>query len=194
MAIEHGRGLMLSGRHLLAIGAALVALGATAPVAAGQQPPPWLKVENGVTQPQFAFENAIEETVYVQTRLDTDADGRNDRIRIRISRPAETQTQNIKVPVIFEHSPYRGDLGKAVNHPVDVDRMPQERGSQFRRALAASASARGDLPGSSLDNYYVPRGYAVVLGESIGTFNSDGCPDIGGRQAPELDCGAVRRR
>ena len=181
MAIEHGRGLMLSGRHLLAIGAALVALGATAPVAAGQEPPPWLKVENGVTQPQFAFENAIEETIYVRTRLDTDADGRNDRIRIRISRPAETQTQNIKVPVIFEHSPYRGDLGKAVNHPVDLDQMPQERGSQFRRALATSASARGDLPGSSLDNYYVPRGYAVVLGESIGTFNSDGCPDIGGR-------------
>ena len=26
----------------------------------------------------------------------------------------------------------------------------------------------------------MPRGYAVVLGESIGTFNSDGCPDIGG--------------
>jgi X-Pro dipeptidyl-peptidase len=27
----------------------------------------------------------------------------------------------------------------------------------------------------------VPRGYAVVLGESLGTFNSDGCPDVGGR-------------
>ena len=26
----------------------------------------------------------------------------------------------------------------------------------------------------------MPRGYAVVLGESIGTFNSDGCPDVGG--------------
>jgi hypothetical protein len=26
----------------------------------------------------------------------------------------------------------------------------------------------------------VPRGYAVVLGESLGTFNSDGCPDVGG--------------
>jgi X-Pro dipeptidyl-peptidase len=25
----------------------------------------------------------------------------------------------------------------------------------------------------------VPRGYAVVLGESLGTFNSDGCPDVG---------------
>ena len=39
---------------------------------------------------------------------------------------------------------------------------------------------RPDLPGQ-LDNYYVPRGYAVVLGESIGTFNSDGCPTVGDR-------------
>ena len=27
----------------------------------------------------------------------------------------------------------------------------------------------------------MPRGYAVVLGESIGTFNSDGCPTVGDR-------------
>ena len=25
----------------------------------------------------------------------------------------------------------------------------------------------------------MPRGYAVVLGESVGTFNSQGCPDVG---------------
>lgn len=178
--INHGRGSTLSPRHLLAAAAALAALAVTAPAAVAQQQPPWLKVHDGVTQPRFDFAAAIEETVYVQTRLDTDADGRNDRIRIRVSRPAETRTQGIKVPVIFEHSPYLGDFGNAVNHPVDVDQLPQERGSEFRRALAASAGSRGDLSGSSLDNYYVPRGYAVVLGESIGTFGSDGCPDIGG--------------
>src|SRR5918999_805439 len=52
--------------------------------------------------------------------------GARDRIRIRISRPGETESQGIKVPVVFEHSPYRGDLGGLPNHPVDVDRMPQE--------------------------------------------------------------------
>jgi hypothetical protein len=35
-----------------------------------------------------------------------------------------------------------------------------------------------DLPGQ-LDNYYVPRGYAVVLGQSVGTADSDGCPTSG---------------
>ena len=112
--------------------------------------------------------------MFVETPLDTDADGRRDRVRIRISRPGETVSQGIDVPVVFEHSPYRGDLGDAVNHPVDVDDLPQGRHKR-----AATARARPDLPGS-LDDYYVPRGYAVVLGESIGTFGSDGCPDVGG--------------
>src|SRR5688500_9877690 len=146
-------------------------------------PPPWLKVENGVTQPQFDPANAVEEVVFVESEVDSDGDGARDRIRIRISRPGETKSQGIKVPVVFEHSPYRGDLGGLPNHPVDVDRMPQEsaggdddddRAAASRtNASSARANARAqararqipDLPGS-LDNYYVPRGYAVVLGES----------------------------
>jgi X-Pro dipeptidyl-peptidase len=164
------------------------------PAAAGEpSPPPWLKVQDGVTQPQFDAANAVEEVVFVESEVDSDGDGARDRIRIRISRPGETESQGIKVPVVFEHSPYRGDLGALPNHPVDVDEMPQEDAGRDDRATAArrtATSARAkararararmipDLPGS-LDNYYVPRGYAVVLGESIGTFNSDGCPDVG---------------
>ena len=33
-----------------------------------------------------------------------------------------------------------------------------------------------------MGNYYVPRGYAVILGESIGTGKSDGCPTTGDEQ------------
>ena len=156
--------------------AAVVAALAAATPAEAQSPPPWLKVEDGVTQPQFELTNAIEQTVFVETSLDTDGDGRGDRVRIRISRPGETVSEGIDVPVVFEHSPYRGDRGAAVNHPVDVDDLPQGR---HKRAAATTARARPDLPGT-LDDYYVPRGYAVVLGESIGTFGSDGCPDVGG--------------
>jgi X-Pro dipeptidyl-peptidase len=170
--------------------------------AADPAPPPWLEVENGQTQPQFDFAQAIEEVVFVETELDSDGDGRRDRVRIQISRPAETETLGYDVPVVFEHSPYRGDFGDAANHAVDFDVLPQEnlfgdraaaarsaRAARSKRAQATSArarsrarlKARADLPGSSLDNYYVPRGYAVVLGESIGTFNSDGCPTVGDR-------------
>ena len=30
------------------------------------------------------------------------------------------------MPVVFEHSPYRGEFGDAVNHNVDFDVLPQE--------------------------------------------------------------------
>ena len=175
---------MPSCRFALATLVAFAVLVTPAAAAKKEQPPPWLKLEDGVSAPQFAFEDAVEEVVFVESTLDTDGDGARDRIRIRISRPAETEGDDaIKVPVIFEHSPYRGDFGNAVNHNVDFEVMPQEHeGSDHKRAATVGAkvsAARADLPGS-LDNYYVPRGYAVVLGESIGTFNSDGCPDVGG--------------
>ena len=79
-----------------------------------------------MTQKQFDLAEAIEEIVFVETPLDTDGDGRRDRVRIRISRPLETRTQGIDVPVVFEHSPYRGPFGNAQNHDVDVDRLPQD--------------------------------------------------------------------
>ena len=94
---------MSSTRNALAAAAALVAL--AAPATAAAKPPKWLKVQDGVTQPQFALADAIEQTLFVQTRLDTDRDGKRDRVRIRVSRPGETETQGIDVPVIFEPVP-----------------------------------------------------------------------------------------
>jgi X-Pro dipeptidyl-peptidase len=144
-------------------------------------PPPWLKLENGVSAPQFALANAVEETLFVQTTVDSDLDGVKDRVRVRLSRPGETETQGIKVPVIFEHSPYRYNIGGGENHNVDFSVLPQEgiQPSADRAGLrTAAAKPMPDLPGS-LDNYWVPRGYAVVLGESIGTGFSDGCPTVG---------------
>ena len=45
---------------------------------------------------------------------------------MQLSRPAETETEGIKVPVVFEHSPYRSNIGGGTNHNVDFARMPQE--------------------------------------------------------------------
>ena len=109
-----------------------------APAAADDpSPPPWLNVQDGVTQPQFNAAKAIEEAVFVESEVDSDSDGARDRIRIRISRPGETESQGIKVPVVFEHSPYRGNVGALPNHPVDVDIMPQESGGRHSHAAAA---------------------------------------------------------
>lgn len=142
--------------------------------------PSWLRFADGVSAPQFDLADAVEETLFVETEVDSDHDGQRDRVRIQLSRPGETETEGIKVPVIFEHSPYRYDLGDEPNHNVDFTVLPQE-GLQGRSVAAASATTgpRPDLD-SVLDDDWVPRGYAVVLGESIGTGYSDGCPSVGG--------------
>jgi X-Pro dipeptidyl-peptidase len=175
---------------LMAIVLPLVTVATATPAAAAPRgddrptPPPWLRVENGVSQPQFDLANAVEETLFVQTSVDSDLDGKRDRVRLQLSRPGETESQGIKVPVVFEHSPYRYNGGDAENHNVDFDVLPQEgiqpdsQGQSSGRAAAGAPRPEPDLPGS-LDNYWVPRGYAVVLGESIGTAFSDGCPTVG---------------
>jgi X-Pro dipeptidyl-peptidase len=180
----------------------LAVLGAVlaVPAAAQGQPPPWLKIEDGVSQPIFSLDDAIEESLFVESEVDSDGDGRRDRIHIRISRPGETATQGIKVPVVFEHSPYRSpEPGTIENHPVDFSVLPQEfirprsreaMEARVQSAGTSAAKASPDLPDTTLDNYYVPRGYAVILGESVGTFNSDGCP-TSGDQAETLGTKAV---
>jgi X-Pro dipeptidyl-peptidase len=135
-----------------------------------------------MTQPQFDHAEAVIESLWVRTPVDSDRDGRNDRVRVRVMRPAETESEGIRVPVIFEHSPYRSRTGGGSNHNVDFPQMPQEgigKRSSFD-ALSAAAASKPSVPGR-LDNYWVPRGYAVVLGESIGTGFSDGCAAVGGR-------------
>ena len=123
---------------------------AVSPAAAQAAPPDWIEVKDGVTQPVFSLDDAVTETLYVETVVDSDQDGRRDRVRIHISRPGETETQGIDVPVVFEHSPYRGDFGDAENHPVDFDVLPQEglrrgRGgdrTQARRGWGRARAAR----------------------------------------------------
>ncbi|NGM13275.1 Xaa-Pro dipeptidyl-peptidase [Verrucosispora sioxanthis] len=168
----------------------------TAPAVARPTPTtPGIVVVDGMTQPVFSLADAIEERVYVQTAVDTDHDGRLDRVAIDISRPRETATEGFKVPVIFEHSPYRKDVWYDVPYPsVLVDELPQNEvgrrsGQRTSGATVQRATAKANLPGS-LDDYYVPRGYAVVLGQSVGTGDSDGCP-TSGDQAETLGTRAV---
>ena len=179
---------ILSVATAITVAALLVNPAATAAAdeADTPSPPDWLELEGGMSQPQFEIENAVEQTVFVQTQVDSDLDGENDRVRLKLARPAATESEGIKVPVIFEHSPYRYDIGAANNHPVNYERLPQSdirpNGPPKNRTRAAAhapgPNAEPGLPGS-LDDYWVPRGYAVVLGESIGTGFSDGCPTIG---------------
>src|SRR5690625_3752757 len=133
-----------------------------------------IKVEDGMTQPVYSSEKAIIETVYVETTVDSDGDGEYDKVRADLIRPKETE-DGLKVPVIYEMSPYRAGLNPIDFHDVDVELNPVDDNQQ-----GGIPYAQG-LPGY-YDDYFVPRGYAVILAEGIGSGLSDGCPTTGDEQ------------
>ncbi|MBO2449969.1 Xaa-Pro dipeptidyl-peptidase [Actinomadura barringtoniae] len=156
---------------------ALTALpaGATAHAspAAPAAPRPQVKIAGGETQPVFSRADAVTQTVDIETTADSDKDGVRDRVQMRIIRPKETDA-GLRVPTVMEASPYWAGINDVPNHSVDIDGLQAKSLSSSKRDLAAI------YPGY-LDNYYVPRGYAVAQLDSIGTGGSTGCPTSGDR-------------
>ncbi|WP_425457683.1 Xaa-Pro dipeptidyl-peptidase [Bacillus massilioanorexius] len=137
-----------------------------------------IELENGMTKPIYSTDNAIIETLLVETTVDSDSDGKKDRVSIKVMRPKTAP--DVKVPVIYEMSPYRSGLLNPPVYNVDVDLIPVSRPGNRVAMNKAYAIAEGQAANlGSLGNYYVPRGYGVILGESIGTGASDGCPTTG---------------
>jgi X-Pro dipeptidyl-peptidase len=124
------------------------------------------------TLPVYDYATAIREQVWVQTTVDSDADGKPDRVAVRIIRPQVP----FRVPAIFQASPYYAGLNDVPNHD-DIDRD----GGLTVGSLGATDRAQNITFAGYLDNYFVPRGYAVVFADSLGTGGSDGCPTSGGR-------------
>ncbi|MED1103302.1 Xaa-Pro dipeptidyl-peptidase [Bacillus paramycoides] len=127
-----------------------------------------IELENGMTKPIYSLDDSIIENLFVETEVDSDRDGKKDRVSIKVMRPKTDP--NVKVPVIYEMSPYRAGLKDVPVYNVDEELYAYE-GKPY---AAVNLGSYG--------NYYVPRGYAVILGESIGTGKSDGCPTTGDEQ------------
>ncbi|MEU4226087.1 Xaa-Pro dipeptidyl-peptidase [Nonomuraea sp. NPDC026600] len=147
-------------RSALVAVALTMAIASPAQAAAG----PRITVENGRTQPVFSYADAVREYVYVESSVDSDSDGRLDRVRVDIIRPKESGP-GLKVPVIIDESPYYDNSG---------------RGNEAERKVYDAAGNVTKFP-LFYDNYFVPRGYAVLNVDMLGTTRSDGCPDIGGK-------------
>ncbi|MDN3356875.1 Xaa-Pro dipeptidyl-peptidase [Actinomadura sp. DC4] len=158
MPISSRRGILASA---IAVAAALAVAGAPAAQAAHR---PAIEVSGGVTQPVFSYADAIREYVRVESSVDADNDGKKDLIRVDIIRPKESGT-GFKVPVIMDESPYYDNLG---------------RGNESERKTYDAAGNPVKFP-LFYDNYFVPRGYAVLDVDMDGTTKSDGCPTSGGR-------------
>ena len=136
-----------------------------APISAtAQGPTPGITVRNGVSQPVFSYAEAVRETVYVQSSIDGDGDGDKDLLATDIIRPKETRS-GLDVPVIYEQSPYYQTLG---------------RGNESETKGEEDGDFVPEVFPLFYDNYFVPRGYAVVLQDMPGTRNSEGCMVLGG--------------
>ena len=134
---------------------------------------------NGLSQAVFAQGSAnwVNHELWVETTMDTDFDGRRDRVHVDVSRPTETETDGLKVPVIYEDSPYYAggaDITNwAVDHPIGVPPASRIRAPFF------PAENTSPVISTIYESTWVPRGFAVVHSESPGTGNSDGCPNSG---------------
>lgn len=123
----------------------------------------------------------IRHDLWVETEFDSDGDGRPDRVHVDVTRPRQTDAEGLKVPVVYESSPYYSGTGSVaseffwdVQHEIGAE--PPDRGDmppiehQSRRSVISNSQVEA----------WVPRGFAVVHSQSPGTGLSQGCPTVGG--------------
>lgn len=143
---------------------------------------PQFKDGEAQVQPAFSDETRwIHHDLWVETEFDSDGDGRPDRMHVSVTRQRQTDTEGLKVPVVYNSSPYysgtaggtrdffwnpQQELGVAPPEHADPPSIPFQN-----RRVVISRSHRKD---------WLPRGYAVVHSCSPGTGLSQGCPTIGG--------------
>lgn len=104
--------------------------------------------------------------------VDSDHDGRFDRMRVRYLLPRDRPA---RVPAVVVPSPYWDGLNPLRNHEVDVPLYVP--GEPDRRAAASSA---GSFFSSAYERPLLGQGYAYVYAESLGSGQSTGCPSTGG--------------
>ena len=140
--------------------------------------------KDGEAQVVKAFEDSdywIREDLWVETDFDSDGDDKHDRMHVSVTRPRQTDTEGLKVPIVYVSSPYfsgtasgtrdffwdpKQELGQ--DSPPHSD--PPSIAQQSRRVVISTSHWQD----------WIPRGFAVVHSASPGTGLSQGCPTIGG--------------
>ncbi len=166
--------------------ATLVLAGLTLPAFAWAQPSPASSraapvFANGMAQVVPAFQDTtkwIRHDLWVETNFDSDRDGKMDRVHVDVTRPGQTDSEGLKVSILYGSSPYfagtsRDDSNWDVKQELNAP-------SPKRRPLAPPAYAPNRRRISNvLINEWVPRGFAVVHSSATGTGLSQGCATVG---------------
>ena len=138
--------------------------------------------ENGEAQIVLEFKDAtnwIRTDLWVETEFDTDGDGKKDRMHVDVTRPKQTETEKLKLPVVYTSSPYyAGTAGNApifwkVKHELGAAAIPRNKAEVVR-------TGKRPIISNAEINLWVPRGYIVVHSSSPGTGLSHGAPTVGG--------------
>ncbi|GAB3939475.1 Xaa-Pro dipeptidyl-peptidase [Kribbella albertanoniae] len=151
-----------TGTILLAAAALIPAAtlsAAARPSTEAATPPAKPFVQGTQTVAAYDYDNAIHERIAVDVpKTDNDENGVTDQITVDIIRPGEAAQAGVDVPVIIQASPY---------YAGDPATYFDDKGIR-------------QVYGTWLDNYFVPRGYAVAFVDMPGTNRSTGCTDVGG--------------
>ena len=58
----------------------------------------------------------IRHDLWVETESDLDKDGRPDRVHVAVTRPRQTDTEDLKLPVVYVTSPYFAGTAPDAHH------------------------------------------------------------------------------
>jgi len=162
---------------------------------------------NGKSLVTYDTKDLIQETVWVETAVDSDNDGQLDLVQVDIQRPISLE----KLPVLFTASPYyQGMMVKEndakihdVNQPLtyktptqvidtptfhhDMQHTPTILPRSIVGATTTATKTFTDLAGRAwdLNNYFLSRGFAVAYAAGVGTRHSDGMQDTGSPEQVE---------
>ena len=144
---------------------------------------------NGKSLATFSTNNVIREVVYVETRIDSDNDGLPDLVKVSIIRP----TDNGKIPAVMTASPYhQGTNDKASDkalykmevelevkepHEITLENPNLDLVEPVGDAeLVSEAEEKLTHINSSytLNDYFLPRGFANIYVSGLGTKDSQG--------------------
>ena len=155
---------------------------------------------NGKSLATFSSHDVIREVVYVESHVDTDKDGLPDLVKVSIIRPR----YDGQIPAVMTASPYHqgtndkasdkalykmeGELEVKPPHTIELEEPKLNLVEPFGQAeLVSEAEEKLTHINSSytLNDYFLPRGFANLYVSGVGTKDSQGLMTNGNYQQIE---------
>ena len=155
---------------------------------------------NGKSLATFTTHDVIREVVYVESRVDTDKDGLPDLVKVSIIRPR----YDGQIPAVMTASPYHqgtndkasdkalykmeGELEVKLPHTIELEEPKLnlvEPHGQAEVVLEAEEKLSHINSSYTLNDYFLPRGFANLYVSGVGTKDSQGLMTNGNYQQIE---------